>query len=89
MPLGPSVTAAIASVAARGLLEARHVLAGMPHPSGANAERIAYFLGRKAHEKLSSKVDPVRLDAARSALLSQIAVLAAQGPPWSFTGPAG
>lgn len=89
VPLGPAVTAAIASVARRGVLEARHVLAGLPHPSGANAERIAYFLGRKARENLSSKVDPARLDTARSALLGQIAALAPHRPASRSTDPAG
>ncbi|CAB3804771.1 hypothetical protein [Pararobbsia alpina] len=32
----------------RGLIPAGRILHGLPHPSGANAERIAYFLGRKA-----------------------------------------
>jgi hypothetical protein len=31
------------------------VLVGLPHPSGANAERIAFFLGRKAQHALSGR----------------------------------
>ena len=38
----------------------------MPHPSGANAERISYFLGRKPRERLSAKTDPHKLDGARA-----------------------
>lgn len=75
IPLGTSVTTVITSLAARALVEPRRVLAGLPHPSGANAERIAYFMGRKERAKRSTKADPARVDAARSALFSQIAAL--------------
>jgi hypothetical protein len=38
----------------------------MAHPSGANAERIAYFLGRKARDALSGKTQPDVVDEGRS-----------------------
>jgi hypothetical protein len=49
------------------------LLLGLPHPSGANAKRIAFFLGRKRHEDLSNKVDPAGLLAAKAALDAKIA----------------
>lgn len=54
------------------MVPARQVLTGLPHPSGANAERIQYFLGRKAAAALSTKTDPSKLDAARQALSNQV-----------------
>lgn len=72
VPLGPAVTEALEWVCRNGGLDRNHVLAGLPHPSGANAERIAYFLGRKARASLSSKVNPDRLDACRSALQAKM-----------------
>jgi hypothetical protein len=45
------------------------VLNGLPHPSGANAERIAYFLGKKAKESLSVKTNPATLDSAKCKLI--------------------
>jgi len=48
------------------------ILAGMPHPSGANGERISYFLGRKDRDKLSSKTNPDKIDHAKEALLEKI-----------------
>jgi hypothetical protein len=63
LPLGSKPAAAL-----------RH-LDGLPHPSGANGERIAYFLGRKAREALSSKTQPDPIDAARDHLVAQLAGL--------------
>jgi hypothetical protein len=75
VPLGPVPAKALNWLATEGQLDARRVLSGLPHPSGANAERIQYFLGQKAAAKLSSKTDPQKLDSARSALLSAVAKL--------------
>ena len=72
VPLGPAVTLALESLVVRGLIDERRVLAGLPHPSGANAERIAYFCARKARELLSKKVNPAKLDLQKSALLSKV-----------------
>lgn len=72
LPLGPKPAAALRHLAGRGLLSANRILQGMPHPSGANAERIAYFLGLKAKGDLSPKTRPVVIDAAREVLLAQI-----------------
>ena len=40
-----------------------------------NAERIAFFLGRKHREDLSTKVDPEKLIAARAGLFGKISAL--------------
>lgn len=48
------------------------LLLGLPHPSGANAERIAYFLGNKRKEDLSEKTNPDVIDLAKSNLLGRI-----------------
>ncbi|KQQ44619.1 hypothetical protein ASF58_20830 [Methylobacterium sp. Leaf125] len=75
VPLGPVASEAVEIVAAQGRLDRRQVLAGLPHPSGANAERVAFFLGRKRREELSSKVNPEKLLAARAALADKVLAL--------------
>lgn len=72
VPLGAPATVALDHLAALGRLSERQVLHGLPHPSGANAERIAYFLGRKDSAALSSKTRPEPLDAARETLTGQL-----------------
>jgi len=44
------------------------VLFGMPHASGADAERIKYFVGEKPKDQLSVKVNPEIIDKGRTAL---------------------
>ena len=80
VPLGPQATAAADWLVERGRLQARMVLRGLPHPSGANAERIAFFLQRKPREQLSSKTNPATLERTRSQLLSQVAALVVSKP---------
>jgi hypothetical protein len=75
LPLGPKAEAAVAHLTGMGLLAHDRVLSGLPHPSGANAERVAVFLGRKKAEAASRQTDPVRLLAARMRLHGQLAVL--------------
>jgi hypothetical protein len=75
VPLGPRVTEALRFLADEGLIDRKTVLAGLPHSSGANAERIAYFLGRKNRAQLSIKTAPDKLDLARENLLRQVAAL--------------
>ncbi len=72
IPLGPVPTKALAWLVREGHIPAGRILEGLPHPSGANAERIAYFLGRKAKAELSTKTDPTKLDAARQILVSAV-----------------
>lgn len=77
VPLGPTVSAGLEWLAERGAVEPSRVLHGLPHPSGANAERIAYFVGNKARSALSVKTDPERLDRARVMLRKQVQQLTA------------
>ncbi len=76
LPLGPKPTAALGHLVALGVLRADRVLTGMPHPSGANAERIKFFLGLKSRELLSRKTLPEPIERARAMLLAQVAGLA-------------
>lgn len=75
VPLGPKVTEVFQHLQAKGLLKPEQLLDGLPHPSGANAERISYFLGGKPREKLSSKTNPAVLDAAKAKILAKLATL--------------
>jgi hypothetical protein len=77
VPLGPAVSAGLAWLVAQGVLRRDQVMDGLPHPSGANAERIAYFLGQKNAQDLSSKTNPAVLDRARTLLTGQVAILCA------------
>lgn len=76
VPLGSKVAEALHFLADRGCLTKERILEGMPHPSGANAERIAYFLGKKNRSALSSKTNPDKLDRARDQLKAKVAALA-------------
>jgi len=75
VPLGPVPSKALEWLAQQGVLPASRVLHGLPHPSGANAERIAYFLGRKKRSELSVKTTPEKLDSARERLTKDINAL--------------
>lgn len=75
VPLGPKVSEAMEFLAKEGIINSSRILEGMPHPSGANAERIAYFLGKKEKSHLSVKTDAIKLDEAKSALIKKIAML--------------
>lgn len=77
IPLGPAPTLALKMLAERGVIQSSRILAGLPHPSGANAERIAYFLGRKAAENLSVKTNAATIDAARTTLRGLVSGLPA------------
>jgi hypothetical protein len=75
VPLGPKVGLALDWLARRGVLDEGRILHGLPHPSGANAERIAYFLGRKDKAALSSRTNGDRIDADRRQLAARMAAL--------------
>jgi len=77
IPMGASVAEGLAWLASEGVIRRERILHGLPHPSGANAERVAYFLGRKERGALSGKTNAAQLDAARSRLLEQMAGLLA------------
>lgn len=75
LPLGPKPIMALRHLVSRGLLPADRVLEGMPHPSGANAERIAFFLGQKDRANLSVKTRADPIERARDLLCAQVARL--------------
>lgn len=75
VPLGDKVAEALHFLADRGLLDHRRILDGLPHPSGANAERIAYFLGQKDRTALSAKTNADKLDHARTLLVQRVRAL--------------
>ncbi len=76
IPLGRVPTEVLRALATRKLVDERRILDGLPHPSGANAERISYFLGTKERSRLSVKTGPDRLDIARTDLVRKVAALA-------------
>lgn len=75
VPMGGSVSAGLDWLAEEGVIRRERILHGLPHPSGANAERVAYFLGRKDRSTLSAKTNGAQIDAAREALLEQMSKL--------------
>lgn len=72
IPLGPKVEDMLEFIMPNSNIEANQVLSGLPHPSGANAERIAYFLGNKAKEDLSTKTNPHKIDEAKIQLIKKV-----------------
>jgi hypothetical protein len=76
IPLGDTVAEALNFLADQGRLDRNRILDGLPHPSGANAERIAYFVGRKSKDALSVKTDPTKLDKARESIIKRVMALA-------------
>ena len=75
IPLGDKVSEALHFLADHGLVERSRILDGLPHPSGANAERIAYFLGKKSRSSLSVKTNPDKLDQARDSMTKKVLAL--------------
>lgn len=72
LPLGDKVSEGLHWLADQGILDRNRILDGLPHPSGANAERIAYFLGRKSKADLSAKTNPGKLDEAKAQLRARV-----------------
>jgi hypothetical protein len=75
IPLGPRPSKALRHLADQGLIDPMKILDGLPHPSGANAERIAFFLGRKERSALSGKTSPEAIEIARDRLRAQVKAL--------------
>ncbi|KQQ86885.1 hypothetical protein [Massilia sp. Leaf139] len=75
IPMGGSVAEGLDWLAREGVIRRDRILHGLPHPSGANAERVAYFLGRKERALLSSRTNARQIDAARSTLMAQMQAL--------------
>ena len=72
VPLGPKVAAAMHFLAEQGLIDASRIMSGLPHPSGANQERVACFLGDKAAVRCSPKTNTIALAAARTSLVEKV-----------------
>lgn len=75
VPLGSKVAAALHHLAKIGLIDERRILSGLPHPSGANAERISCFLGDKPADLVSPKTNAAALYTAREALVARVSAL--------------
>ena len=73
VPLGGAALDACDHAVRSGAIRNQQVLRGLPHPSGANAERIAYFQGRKPKTALSVKTNATTLDAARDLAMKTVA----------------
>lgn len=57
VPLGDAVQQVMRHYVGKGLLDGERILFGIPHPSGANAERCSVFLGRKHPADCSTKTN--------------------------------
>lgn len=78
VPLGGSAARALSHLADKGHVRHDAILTGLPHPSGANAERIACFLGRKSPALASSRTDGHSLVQLRGQLTEQVGRLTAR-----------
>lgn len=76
VPLGDKVGDALQFLSKQGLLDRDRIIDGLPHPSTANGERIAYFLGKKRREELSVKTNPEKIEMARKEITARIMALA-------------
>ena len=75
IPLGKSVSEVLYFLSSLGYLKEQQILDGFPHPSGANAERIKYFLEEKLASNLSNATNPALIDEAKLKLLHKIEAL--------------
>lgn len=75
VPLGPKVTEALNYLAGTGIINKSKILDGLPHPSGANSERISFFLGKKKKEHLSSRTNGDKINQAKECLLEKVLTL--------------
>lgn len=72
VPLGPKVEEAFDYIAESDKIKPDQVLNGMPHPSGANAERIAFFLDEKQESQLSNRTNPEKITQSKQLLLKKV-----------------
>lgn len=77
VPFGDKVTEALKFLVKENLLDSNRFLEGLPHPSGAGAERIAYFPSKESRSAFSSKTSCMvdKLDFARDDLERKISLL--------------
>ncbi|MBI1452455.1 hypothetical protein IL972_11100 [Acinetobacter sp. FL51] len=72
IPMGLSVAQVLYHLASLGYLKESQILAGFPHPSGANSERIQYFLEQKTALQLSKNTNAKKIDLDKANLLNKI-----------------
>lgn len=72
LPLGDKVAVGLNMLVDLGLMDKTKIIEGLPHPSPANSERIAYFLGKKAKADLSGKTNAAKLDSQKAAILAKM-----------------
>ncbi|MBJ6127386.1 hypothetical protein [Microvirga splendida] len=72
VPCGPKAREGVQWLVQQHLLSKDQVLFGMPHPSGANNERIGYFLGRLRREQLSQQTNPDLIDTAKEEMMRRV-----------------
>jgi hypothetical protein len=75
IPLGLKPALALNHLAAQGLIDSKRILDGLPHPSGANGERIAFFLGRKPRSALSRLTQAEAIETGLRRLRDQVSSL--------------
>lgn len=69
-PLGERPLAALKHLISLGVLQPNQLAPVLPHPSGANNERISFFLGEKPEDSLSSRTNARKISAQRDALIT-------------------
>ncbi|MGE8541152.1 MAG: hypothetical protein ACN6NX_07605 [Acinetobacter sp.] len=72
IPFGNAVIDVLYSLSNLGYLKEQQILDGFPHPSGANSERIKYFLGQKKASDLSPATNAELIDQAKIRLLNKL-----------------
>jgi hypothetical protein len=75
LPLGPKPAVALRHLVSLGILRSKQILEGMPHPSGANSERVSAFLETKHGDQLSRVTNASHILAAKAGLIHQIQLL--------------
>jgi hypothetical protein len=81
VPLGSAVKSAFERLIEEKQVDPARVLMGLPHPSGANMERINFFLEKKSRDDLSDKTNPESLELARVQLCNQVKALGGIAKP--------
>ncbi|NWK75422.1 hypothetical protein D9K79_09095 [Acinetobacter cumulans] len=72
IPMGLSVAQVLHYLSSLGYLNEGQILDGFPHPSGANSERIQYFLGQKTPAQLSKTTNAYKIDQEKINLSNKI-----------------
>lgn len=73
VPLGDTAKVGMAELVRLGVVDESRILDGLQHPSGANNERIAVFLGRKPASEASNRCNPGKIFAGRDHMIRKLA----------------